>query len=214
MNETNKILACISLAKRETLLKKYIEIGKENEYYEMLKILEEEYPEPDELETQLNIQIFLKGLTRKMKKEVFKYFQLQAITDVKNFYYAYGYIRNDDIEWDKEILDLAKENTHLSNYKIEVKNTFMLDSFLEKWFSQITGMSTKEKNNNKIKFKSEFSKHKKAYKQKLDILFDLLTSPKCKIALDQLEMIKLTREINKEEKEERELLESLEELPF
>lgn len=205
--DTKKMEATIYKSKRKALMK-YFRINKTlDEYTTYMKELEElcEYNQ-DEIEKELNIQMFLRGLNKKVKDYALEDFKIDALSeDVENYFYSYAYIRNEDIEWDKEIIELAKENVHLENYKQKVKESFIQDSFIEKFFDE----EYREKESSLIKktrFRKGLQQHKKDCKEKVELLFDVFTSATTKIHIDRVAMFNLHKKLKEEKDKINEIL--------
>lgn len=205
--DTIKMENTIYKSKRKALMD-YFTINKSfEEYTTYMNELEElcDYKQ-DEIEKELNIQVFLRGLNKRVKDYALVDFKVDALSeDVENYFYSYAYIRNEDIEWDKEIIELAKENVHLENYKQKVKESFIEDSFIEKFFDD----EYKEKESSlikKTKFRKGLQQHKKDCKEKVELLFDIFTSVKPKLHIDRVVMFNLHKKLKEEKDKINEIL--------
>ena len=176
-DEEKIINKCIFEGKLKALSNYYCRVGKSmTSYVELVKLIEEDCKKDiDEMNKRLNVELFLRGLGKEAHNlSLTEIKRLNMFNNLSNFFYAYGYIRNEDLEWEKEIIDIAKENIHLDNYKETVKEAFVLDKFLEKWFDNTH--NTKTKDGEKYKFRREFNKFKKSATKEVEFLFDILTS--------------------------------------
>ena len=161
----------------------------------------------DKMNKKLNVELFLRGLSKEAHDISIKEIRhISQFENINNFFYVYGYIKNEDIEWDKELLDIAKENIHLNNYKEQVKNMFILDTFLDKWFES---EHINDKNINKYEFKTQYETHKRSVKDIINILFDILTSSNENVIIDE-NLIKKPAKNSKEQNIHEDVLE----LPF
>lgn len=181
---------CILSAKKKVLLDYYVKNKSIEDYYDLIDTIEKEFP--DNIEGYLSMKIFIFGLYKGMKLIALDKFKEEAIRGIDNFFYAYGYIKNDDIEWDKEILDIAKEKVHLQNYKNEVKDSFLMESFLEKWFKEEFNYTSKD--SKKLMFMTNFKKYKQTYRDKVELLFDIFTSKDIEYKIDECILLN-TKEI-------------------
>lgn len=184
-NEDYKILnKCICEGKLKSLSNSFVRSNKSmSEYASLVSKIEKDCNNDiDKMNTTLNTEIFIRGLSKESHamalKEISK---KKQFSNVSNFFYVYGYIKNDAIEWNKEFIDIAKENICLNNYKEKVKSMFTLDSFLEKWFD--TEHDRNDKSSNIYSFKKQFHQHEKDVQDDLNKLFDILTSADTKIRI-------------------------------
>lgn len=184
-----------------------------SEYVELVNYLSEglditKHEDILEISCKLNQELYLRGLGEKGRKESLNIINKKGYSNVKTFYYAYSYIRNEDIEWENEILEEAKKQIHIGNFKKAVKNDYILDTFLERWFtSEEKKIDTNVSSDTKKRiFKDELKKHKKNLTEKYDLLFDVLVSDNTDIDLKQL--------IDKHKKNEIVTFDKEEVLPF
>lgn len=138
--------------------------------------------------TKLNQELYLRGLGEKGRTESLNMLHRSGYTYVKNFYYAYSYLKDEEIEWDSEILDMAKKQIHIEGFKRAVKNDYILDTFLDKWFDEENKKidDYKYPESQKRKFKTELKKHKVAMTEKYNYLFEILVSDNTPIDLASL----------------------------
>jgi hypothetical protein len=202
--QTEIINKCLSVAKREILrncmgIKDFIEIMK---YFREFNYTE------DEIESELNIQIFLRGQSKNLKELTLETIYLEGLSNINNYYYAYGYIKNREINWKNEVLDITKEKIHLSNYKNEVRESFLLDKFLEKLDEESKTIYNKEAR--KINIRNNMKKHKNTYVKKVEYLFDLLIGTRPQFIITEDEMIQIgvvmREERNKIKEQEKEVI--------
>lgn len=184
-----------------------------SEYVELVNYLSEglditKHEDILEISCKLNQELYLRGLGEKGRKESLNIINKKGYSNVKTFYYAYSYMRNEDIEWKNEILEEAKKQIHIGNFKKAVKNDYILDTFLERWFvSEEKKIDTNTSSDTKKRiFKDELKKHKKNLSEKYDLLFDILVSDNTDIDLKQL--------IDKHKKNEIATFDKEEVLPF
>ena len=178
------------MVEKATILQEYFkEIDKLDYFNDMLVALREECEDDfDKMSRKLTSQLFFRGLLNELKDRVLNSIAEDEDTvGINNYYYSYGYIKNEDMEWEKEILDVAKENLHINNYKEIVKSSFLSKSFVNDFKSKLY---VKEKNKYKRdKFlEDNLMNHLLRFGEKSDILFDLFTSDKPQIILKQKEI--------------------------
>ena len=192
-NESNKkevvidnyeeITKCIYEGKVKALANYYARNPKKtmDDYFEIMEILKDGkdmslIEDIEKVSSKLNIELYLRGLgneARKISLDMFK--NNEKLSYIGSFYYAHAYIKNHDIEWDKEILEVAKEKIHIRNFKRAVKEEYMLNTFLDKWFKteneRIDNCRSSEAK--KTLFREELAEHKKIMSEKIDLLFDI-----------------------------------------
>lgn len=154
-----------------------------DDYIELVTLLQEDldmdkFENIEKLNSKLNVELYLRGLGEKSRQLGLTVLHERGFTYIKTFYYAYAYMRNDEIEWDDEILDLAKREIHIDNFKRAVKEEYILSTFLDKWFDKEEQKikDLKSSDYKKRKFKDELKKHKRDLAEKLDKLFDIFIS--------------------------------------
>lgn len=132
------------------------------------------------LSSKLNIELYLRGLGTEARNIAINTFKQGRFKYVDSFYYGYGYIKNSDIEWDKEILEIAKEKMYINNFKEAVKSQYIMETFMDRWFKnedkKIHKLTTTD--SRKRKFRTELSEHKKEYQEKLSLLCDIFVVDK------------------------------------
>lgn len=153
------------------------------DYIELISVLKEDLDMSqieniEKLNSKLNVELYLRGLGEKSRQLALKIIHEKGFNYIKTFYYAYSYIKNEDVEWDMEILDIAKREIHIDNFKKAVKEEYILNTFLDKVFEKEEEniKSLKSSDAKKRKFKDELRRHKKELHKKLEILFDIFVS--------------------------------------
>lgn len=147
-----------------------------------------------EMNKKLNVELFNRGLIKYAHDiALLEINNSPTLSYIKNFFYVYSYIKNEDIEWDKEIIDIAKENVHLDNYKNQVRENFMLETFLDTWFDE--KHDDKSKDVNKSDFMTLYDEHKKEFKKQIDLLFKILTSKNNKYNISTVDLFSGKRDI-------------------
>jgi hypothetical protein len=190
----NKMEQTIMVSRIKILEDYYLELGQLEDCREYIDILKDKFGDDiDSINKELKIQVFLKGLFEEVKKESLHSFKEYGIEDrIDNYFYSYGYIRNEDIEWDKEILDLTKENIHLENYKSKVKNDYIASTFASNYTKKY------KDNKNKIHAESILRKelilHMTEFKEKSDILFELFTGKNPYLKLNIVDIFKVVKD--------------------
>lgn len=161
------------------------------------------------ISTQLNQELYLRGLGERGRIESLNMLHRNGYTYIRTFYYAYSYLKDEDIEWNSEILDMAKKQIHIDSFKRAVKNDYILDTFLDKWFNEESKKidDYKYSDAKKRKFKTELKKHKSKMAEKYDILFNILVSDEVNIDLNYLE-----NEYNNQDKENDNICDNI--IPF
>ncbi len=201
---------CIYEGKLKALSNYYFKTeGKSmEEYLKLINYIKDKYNNDVlSINKKLNIELFNRGLIKEAHDIALSEINNSPIlSHIKNFFYVYSYIKNEDIEWNKEIIDIARENIHLDNYKNKVKQNFMLETFLDEWFD--TDHDNKSKDVNKSEFMDLYENHKKEFKKQLDLLFTILTSKNNKYKIS-------TSDLFKDKKDDRVTEEIIEnEIPF
>lgn len=183
---SDKIENAIFVNRIEVLKKYLIKKGEMCDCDDYIEILQNEYNNDLELiNKELKIQIFLRGLSDEVKLKTLKSLKELNIDDkVDNYYYSYGYIRNDDLIWDKELISLTQEQLCLENYKNKVKNDYIASVFAK----NITKKLNKNSFKNTIIIRNELLKNLDNFKEKSDELFELFTNtnPKINISIHDL----------------------------
>ena len=176
-NIAQRIENNITTSRLNILRDYYFEKGSIKDCDEYLLELKEEFNNDFNLmNKELKIQVFLNGLYDKVKNDALYNINMNEYYDKKvdNFYYSYGYIKNEDIEWDKELITLTDENIHRENYKEKVRNEYLSNTFANRIEKELnkkrTGFRTK------TIIRNELIKHLEEFNEKSGILFDLFTS--------------------------------------
>ena len=190
IDDYEEIVKCIYEGKLQALADYFVRNPKKtmDDYIELVGVLKEDldmeqFESIEKVNRRLNIELYLRGLGEMSRNLGIKIMHERGFTHIKTFYYAYSYMRNDDIEW--EILDMAKKEIHIQNFKKAVKDEYLLNTFLDKMFApeeqKINNLKSSDAK--KRKFKDELRKHKQQTAKKLDILFDIFVTDNPKIDL-------------------------------
>lgn len=201
-NDYGLMIRCIYEGKLKALADYYARNPKKNmeEYIELVNVLSEGFDisyicDLEKLNNKLSVEIYLRGLGEKARLSAIECIKQKGFSYVDSFYYAYAYVRNDDKEWDEEILDIAKREIHIDNFKREVKTEYILNSVIDNWFD--TGYKSIEKiyhlDSKKAKARIELKKIRKEKEKIYDILFDIFINSNPNINLKEL-----LKEYNKE----------------
>jgi len=193
VDDYEEIVKCIYEGKLQALADYFVRNPKKtmDDYIELVNVLKdgldmEEFESIEKVNRKLNIELYLRGLGELSRNLGIKIMHLRGFTYIKTFYYAYSYMRNDDIEW--EILDMAKKEIHIQNFKRAVKDEYLLNTFLDKLFApeeqKIDNLKSSDAKKRKIK--DELRKHKQQTAKKLDILFDIFVTDNPKIDLKNM----------------------------
>lgn len=190
IDDYEEIVKCIYEGKLQALADYFVRNPKKtmDDYIELVNVLKdgldmEEFESIEKVNRRLNIELYLRGLGELSRNLGIKIMHQRGFTYIKTFYYAYSYMRNDDIEW--EILDMAKKEIHIQNFKRAVKDEYLLNTFLDKLFApeeqKIDNLKSSDAKKRKIK--DELRKHKQQTAKKLDVLFDIFVTDNPKIDL-------------------------------
>lgn len=142
----------------------------------------------EKVNNKLNIEIYLRGLGEEARKITLESLHNQGMKYIKTFYYGYAYMKNYDIEWENEVLDIAKKEIHIESFKRAVKEEYMLNTFLNKWFSNEDKLINKQKSSEARKtiMRNKLRKTKKEMIEKINILFDIFVFNDTEIDLNNL----------------------------
>lgn len=186
----------IILVEKTLILKDYFKKCNNEQYFnDMILALREECDDDfEKMSRKLTSQLFFRGLLNHLKDNVLESISNnEDIEAVKNYYYSYGYIKNEDIEWDKELLDIAKENLHINNYKEIVKNSFLSKTFVNDFKSNLYVNEKNKYKRNKY-LEDNLLSHLNTFSEKSDLLFDIFTSDSPQIILNQKEINKYIKD--------------------
>ena len=174
---SQKIENNITTSRLNILKNYYFEKGLITDCDEYLLELKEEFNNDFNLiNKELKIQVFLSGLYDKVKLDALYNINMCEYYDkkIENYYYSYGYIRNEDIEWDKELLTLAEENLHRNNYKEKVRNEYLSNTFANRIEKELNKKKIGRLKSKTI-IRNELIKHLNEFNEKSSVLFDLFT---------------------------------------
>lgn len=191
----DEITRCIYEGKLQALADYFIRNPQKtmDDYIELISVLKDDMDmsqieNVEKINSKLNVELYLRGLGEKSREIAIKTMHENGFEYIKTFYYAYSYIKNEDIEWNMEVLDIAKKQIHIDNFKKAVKEEYILNTFLDKIIDveEEKIKNFKSSDAKKRKIRDELKKHKKELYKKLEVLFDIFVSDDTLIDLSNM----------------------------
>lgn len=161
------------------------------EYEEFIKEIKNECIEfkgvhfYEKMVSKLNVELFLRGITKQAKQNSLRLINIDY-PDISSYNWSYGYIKNLDIEWEDAKLDEIQNQLHIDNFKKAVKEEYILNTFINRWFGKCEKeYEDKNVNIKKREFKKIFNEIKKESVEKFKILSDVFIDEDCKVSLNK-----------------------------